>query len=103
MPTERDVGSVHLMRIAIDPNVRVEGNQTYGGFEDLFGDVDVLQVGDWLTVMCQETDIEGNAKVTRIDHESRLIYLAVDWKTLAPPSSVGTSTGGCVTTSVTWP
>jgi hypothetical protein len=67
------------LRIEIDPNVRVENNETFAGFEDLFGDVDELKVGDWMTVMCDETDLIGDAHVTRIDRDSRLIYLAVNW------------------------
>jgi len=73
-----------VMRIAIDPNVRTAGNQTRCGIEDLFGDIDELNVGDAITVMCLETDIIGDATVARIDLDSkrRLIFLDVDWESL---------------------
>ena len=68
------------MRIAIDPNVRIEKNRTYSGFGDVFGDVNDLNLDDWVIAMWQETDQIADAKVVCIDFERQLIYLAVDWK-----------------------
>lgn len=68
------------MRIAIDPNVRTEGNRTYAGFGDLFGDVDELHAGDYALAMGEETDVVFDAKVHEINHDRRLIYLIVDWQ-----------------------
>ena len=67
------------MRISIDPNVRTAGNQTYSGFEDLFGEVDDINPGDHLLAMGLETDIVFDCKVTCIDYERRLIFLDIDW------------------------
>lgn len=88
------------MRIAIDPNVRIENNWTFTGFGDVFGDVDALEPDDWVTAMWQETDHIFDAKVVCLDFERRLITLAVDWKSARKddvPEIVGTvtiSTGG---------
>jgi hypothetical protein len=83
------------MRIAIDPNVRTKGNETFSGFGDVFGDVETLNPGDWVTVMCEETDVIGDAKVSCIDFERKHIYLAVDWSSLrddVPPAVIGSVT-----------
>jgi hypothetical protein len=75
-------------RVAIDPNVRVRGNQTYAGLEDVEGTV---AVGSHVEVYEPESGLTGPAEVTEVDHERRLIYLAVDWGKLregapaAPP------------------
>jgi len=77
------------IRIAIDPNVRVRGNGTYAGFEDvqwaLTGlQVDGLQVGDAVEVFERESDLTGEGRVTEIDGAKSLVYLSVDWSTLRP-------------------
>lgn len=88
------------MRISIDPNVRTKGNETYSGFGDVFGEVEKLNPGDWVTVMCEESDLIGDAKVSCLDFERKIIHLAVDWSSLredAVPAVVGTvtfTTGG---------
>lgn len=66
-------------RVAIDPNVRVRGNQTYAGLEDVDG---AVAVGSHVEVYEPETGLIGPAEVTDIDHEHRLVYLAVDWEQL---------------------
>jgi hypothetical protein len=72
------------VRISIDPNVRTAGNQTFTGFGDLFGEVDELHEGDYLLAMGLETDFVWDSKVTRIDHERKLIYLEVAWRSGRP-------------------
>jgi hypothetical protein len=88
------------MRIVIDPNVRIENNWTYAGFEDVFGDVDALRPDDWVTAMWDETDMIFDAKVVCLDFERRIIDLAVDWKSArkddVPPivGAVAITSGG---------
>jgi hypothetical protein len=65
-------------RIEIDPNVRVRGNQTYTGFEDVQGARSVC-VGDMVLAWEREDDIVTDAHVVDVDEERRLVYLAVDW------------------------
>jgi hypothetical protein len=77
-------------RIAIDPNVRVRGNGTYAGFEDVAGPI---AVGDQVEVYEAESNLVGVGRVTEIDGERELVYLSVDWSSLTdepaptPPSS----------------
>lgn len=73
------------MKIAFDPNVRVEGNQTYVGFEDVQGDPSHLSIGQKITVFESESKAETSGIITQIDSENRLIYLWVDWKNLYVP------------------
>lgn len=70
-------------RVAIDPNVRVRGNQTYAGLEDVQGTV---VAGSHVQVYEPESGLTGPAEVTEIDHERRLVYLAVDWGKLREPA-----------------
>lgn len=63
-------------RVAIDLNVRVRGNQTYAGFEDVTG---VVTPGGYVEVYEPETGVTGPAEVVEVDHEHQLVYLAVDW------------------------
>jgi hypothetical protein len=72
-------------RVTIDPNVRVRGNQTYAGLEDVHG---TIAVGSHVEVYEAETGLIGPAEVTDIDHQRQLVYLAVDWEQLhAQPAS----------------
>jgi len=66
-------------RIAIDPNVRVRGNETYAGLEDVEGDI---AAGSRVVVYEPESGLVGPAEVTEIDTDKRLVYLAVDWQAL---------------------
>jgi len=71
------------VEIVIDPNVRVAGNRTYAGFEDVTGAfVDDINVGDPVTVVEEESDVVGTATVYEIDAPRQLIYLTVDWPSL---------------------
>lgn len=67
----------------IDPNVRVNGNETCAGFEDVDGQV---AFGDSVTAVIEETggdsgvrELSAPAQVAQIDDEKRLVYLAVRW------------------------
>jgi hypothetical protein len=75
-------------RVAIDLNVRVHGNQTYAGLEDVTGP---LAIGSHVEVYEPETGLVGPAEVTEVDQERRLVYLAVDWGKLREPPSAGLS------------
>jgi hypothetical protein len=71
------------IEIVIDPNVRVEGNRTYAGFEDVLGGfVSDLHPGDHVTVVEEESDVVGDATIYSVDIGTQLIYLTVEWKTL---------------------
>ncbi|MGO9382384.1 MAG: hypothetical protein ACLP4W_09870 [Mycobacterium sp.] len=72
MPTE----------IFIDPNVRVRGGQTYSAFRHVRGDTP--RVGEEVFVREPESNLVGKATVTDIGERDHLIYLRVDWATLAP-------------------
>jgi hypothetical protein len=75
------------MEIVIDPNVRVEGNRTYAGFEDVLGGfVSDLHPGGHVTVVEEESDVVGDATVYSVDIGRQLIYLTVQWQTLRPRS-----------------
>ncbi len=63
-------------RVAIDPNVRLRGNQTYSGLEDVEGPV---TVGDAVLVYEPECGLRGPGRVTEVDLRLGLIYLSVDW------------------------
>lgn len=66
-------------RVLIDPNVRVRGNQTYAGIEDVEGDV---TVGSRVEVYESESGLTGLAVVTEVDYGRGLVYFKVDWETL---------------------
>lgn len=66
-------------RARIDPNVRVRGNQTFVGYEDLEG---VVTLGAPIEVYEQETDAVGRGVVTEIDAERCLVFIAVEWRSL---------------------
>lgn len=68
-----------ITRIMIDPNVRVRGNGTYAGFEDVRGPV---AVGMDVQVYEPEAGIFGNGRVNEIDTGRKLVYLSVDWESL---------------------
>ena len=73
------------IEIIIDPNVRVAGNRTYGGFEDVLGGfVEDLAPGDPITVLEEESDVIGDGVVYEINHDKQLVYLSVDWSSLRP-------------------
>jgi hypothetical protein len=76
--------------IEIDPNVRVRGNKTYAGFEDVQerGELTIARperatapvaAGDKVLAWESEDDIVTDAVVVDVDLERRIVYLAVDW------------------------
>jgi hypothetical protein len=67
--------------VQIDPNVRVHGNDTYAGMEEVVGPV---AVGAEVRVTEPESGLVGWARVTHIDAARDLVYLALDWASLAP-------------------
>ncbi len=69
-----------ITRIMIDPNVRVRGNGTYAGFEDVRGPV---SVGMDVQVYEPEAGIFGNGRVSEIDASRKLVFLSVDWESLS--------------------
>lgn len=66
-------------RVEIDPNVRVRGQLTYAGLEDVRGP---LAVGQTVEVYESESDLVGEGRVVEIDLATRLVYLGVDWGAL---------------------
>lgn len=77
------------VEIIIDLNVRVEGDRTYAGFEDVLGGfVEDLVPGGPVMVVEEESDLVGPATVERIDFARQLIYLNVAWSSLAPRPAV---------------
>jgi hypothetical protein len=73
------------VEIVIDLNVRVEGDRTFAGFEDVLGGfVDDLLPGVPVMVVEEESDLVGIATVERVDVVRQLIYLNVDWSSLVP-------------------
>lgn len=73
-----------MTRVAIDPNVRVRGNGTYAGFEDVSGPI---TVGDHVEVYEAESNLVGQGRVTEIDVKRELVYLSVDWSSLSDEAS----------------
>lgn len=66
-------------RVEIDPNVRVRGQLTYAGFEDVTGP---LSVGQTVEVFESESGLVGEGRVVEIDTATQLVYLGVNWGSL---------------------
>jgi hypothetical protein len=85
-----DLVAAPRTRVAIDPNVRVRGNGTYVGFEDITG---AIALNEPVEVYEPESGLTGQGCVIDIDAENELVYLSVDWSSLAeavsqqPPSA----------------
>ena len=71
-----------MTEIMIDPNVRVADNLTFSGFEDVRGPIP--QKGQSVLVRELEADLVAIGVVDRVDYEDSLIYIAVNWESLAP-------------------
>lgn len=69
-----------MTRVLIDLNVRVRGNDTYAGFEDV--DSWPISVGSVVEVFEPESGVHGGGRVNDIDLVRRLVYLSVDWASL---------------------
>ncbi len=86
-------------RIAIDPNVRVRGNGTYAGFEDVDGPLALhlpVQVHE------PESGLVGTGVITEIDPARELVYLSVDWSSLRAEAG-GSSAPTEESLAVLWP
>jgi hypothetical protein len=68
-------------RIEIDPNVRVRGQLTFAGLEDVYGP---LRLGQTVEVFEPEGDIVGEGRVVEIDIARQLVILGVNWASLRP-------------------
>lgn len=73
------------VRIAIDPNIRLPGNQTFAGFEDV--QRFPIHVGMEVEVYEEESGVHGHGSVASIDEERELVYLNVEWSSLAYPEN----------------
>lgn len=69
-------------RVAIDLNVRVRGNDTYAGLEDVEGQI---SLGAAVEVYEPETGVIGQGRVNEIDLRRRLVYLSVEWNSIREP------------------
>jgi hypothetical protein len=77
-------------RVTIDPNVRVRGNGTYAGFEDVDGP---MAVGETVEVHEPESGLVGVGRITEIDGTRKLVYLSVDWSSLTDETTPAAPTG----------
>lgn len=71
-----------MTRVEIDPNVRVRRNWTFVGTEDVDGPIEVGQV---VEVFESESGVVGVGQIQEIDAERRIVYLSVEWRSLATP------------------
>lgn len=65
-----------MIRVEVDPNIRVRGNYTYAGFEECDT---VMKCGDEVEVFEPESGLVGIAYVTEVDDSARLVFLEVNW------------------------
>ena len=81
-------------KVVIDPNVRVRGQLTFAGLEDVKGP---LRVGQAVDVFEPESGLVGEGRVVEIDPAHGLVYLSVDWASIRPmaedASAVGQGSG----------
>jgi hypothetical protein len=82
--TGHDLVATPRTRIAIDPNVRVRGNGTYAGFEDVDG---AITLNEQVEVYEPESGLTGSGRVTDIDADRELVFLSVEWSSLAEEAS----------------
>ena len=71
-----------MTEIMIDPNVRVAGGLTFSGFEDVRGPMP--SVGQSVLVREPEANLVATGIVDHVDYQDSLIFVAVNWETLAP-------------------
>ena len=83
-----------MIRIAIDPNVRVHGDLTFSGFAEVDGDITTLAEGHEVIVYEPESGATGTGHIDEIDSTRQLIYIDVAWKTLVWPDQPVLSTHG---------
>jgi hypothetical protein len=70
-----------MLVIEIDPNIRVEGNNTYSAFRNFHTNL-VAIPGEIVLVVETESGLYGIAQVIRVDYTKNLVYLRVDWHKL---------------------
>ncbi len=89
-------------RIAIDPNVRVTGNWTYAGFEDIEGGP--VAPGDRVRVWEPESQLSGFATIVEVDCDRDLVYIEVNWSALRTPTAIFVSCNSSTTNELraTW-
>lgn len=77
-----------LVRIEIDPNVRVRGRQTFTGYEDVQAQYGLTRTRSGAPVVAgqkviafeSESGIMTDATVVDVWAEKQIIYLAPDWQ-----------------------
>lgn len=69
-----------MKRVQVDLNVRVRGNKTYAGYEDVVPEGAPVAVGEQVLVWEAEDDIVTDGTVIELDDEKQIIYLDVDWR-----------------------
>jgi hypothetical protein len=81
-------------RVAIDPNVRVRGNDTFTSLEDVTGSV---AAGDAVEVYEPESGLAGDGVITEVDEARKLVYLSVSWPSLVvTPTRLGLAAGAAL-------
>lgn len=64
--------------VRIDPNVRVKGNRTFSGFEDIVDGVP-LRAEEEVLAWEEESNVMWPAVVYDLDFGKKLVYLTVAW------------------------
>jgi hypothetical protein len=69
-----------MIHAVIDPNVRIKGDRTYTGFEDLHLDGrDMVVPGDHVRAIEYESGASCVATVHEVDTARRIVVLEVPW------------------------
>jgi hypothetical protein len=72
-------------RVAIDLNIRIRGNGTYTGLEDVDG---LAVAGEPVEVYEPESGVSGIGCITEVDAVKRIVFLQVNWASLKAPSQM---------------
>lgn len=67
------------IRVRIDPKVRIHGQLTFAGFDDVDGNK-VPKVGESVIAFHEPTGAEAAAVVTDRLEDAQLLYLGVAWR-----------------------
>lgn len=70
-----------LPMVRIDPNLRINGNQTFAGPGDVEGEV---VIGYPVRVHDPESGLLGDGVAVGFDADEQLLRIAVDWSSLKP-------------------
>lgn len=68
-----------MKRVKVDLNVRVRGNKTYAGYEDVVPEGATLVVGEQVLIWEPEDDIVTDGTVIELDDAKQIVYLDVEW------------------------